>query len=243
MANVLINLSRLLLRCCILPVLVVFCHNAQGQEKVNFCLGDGVVVVKYEPWKTNDSKSVVLYKDNKCTIPFVNLTIDNTNCPKCMECAEPESYYNGLLRPLICSASEGIVFAGEKYGEGEYKIFIDTTGLIAYAPKHSSLIFFSWSDYMIGRGRKGEYFSFDRSWNHNVIYNRKYEINSLPKANKEFIVGTKIKDIEDVKFYPVLVDGYWMKIKGIKNGQWIGYYWIIWRNEKDWLIDFSFNPD
>jgi hypothetical protein len=160
-----------------------------------------------------------------------------------MLCAAPQNYYDGILKPFICSSLEGIVFICEQQDSNKYEVFIDTLGNVAYVPKTAAIQYQSWETYMVKQGERGEYISFIRQWDSTVIYDKKYDLNYLPKADSNRFVGVKINDLDDVRFYPVSIDNYWMKIKGVRSRKTTGYYWVIWRNEKNWLVNFTFRAD
>ncbi|PZP48892.1 MAG: hypothetical protein DI598_09160 [Pseudopedobacter saltans] len=215
---------------------------ASGQQKQKYNLGDGVVIVQYKNYEKN-FKLIVLYKDSSCKIPFIKLLAENTNCPTCFGCAEPTHYYKGPIKPFSCNLMNGIVFVGRKCGNNAYQIFTDRSGTVAYIAPNVDTKYYTWSQYMNDRSNNGDYFLFVRQWDSTVIYNKKYSLKHLPKPNRSLQVGTHIKDIDYVKFYPMLVDGYWMKLKAKRNDRTIGYYWVIWRNETEWLVGFKFDPN
>ena len=224
-----------------------FClfFGAYGQgTKGRYSLGIGLVSIGKEArFVEYDSKPVVLYKDSARTVVYTKLVLAQTNCPTCMECAEPPATYQGKIQPFICGAGQGMQFICTKATKKYNELIIDKAGTRAYVDSRQT-IFYSWNAYMQRQARQGEYFEFVRQWDKSVLYDKPYGLHTLPKPDKNLLVGLRLPaDIDYLRFYPVLIKGYWMKLRIVDGQKTIGYCWFVWRNEREWLHGFKFRTD
>lgn len=185
---------------------------------------------------------IPVYKDSLKKVLYTNIIPSITNCPTCMECAEPISYYKGKLQPFSCGGANGINFICTRVTAASYEIIIDTTGTKVYASKDKGK-FYSWDLYMKHRAKQGDYFEFNRQWDKTILYDKIYNLHKLPVPDKKLQVKLNLNNIDTYRFYPAQVNGYWMKLKILEDKKLIGYCWIIWRNEKQWLKGFKFRTD
>ncbi len=231
--------NRLTLFIC---VLLLKNMSAHAQDNSSYFLGNGLLVFGNTFFYDYTGKPIPLYQDTLRTILLTNLTLDQTTCPKCMECMEPVAYYKGIIHPFICGEANGMNFICTRTTPNYNEIIIDTSGTRAYTSKDQGA-FYSWNDYMQMSAELGDYFGFNRQWDSTVLYDKPYDLAKLPEHDKNLQVGLNIKNVENLFFYPESVDGYWMKLKAVRLKKTVGCCWIIWRNEKEWLVGFQFRTD
>src|ERR1035437_10230744 len=70
---------------------------AQAQNNNGYFLGDGLLVFGNTFFYDYTGKPIPLFQDSLRTTLLTNLTLDQTTCPKCMECMEPVVYYKGNI--------------------------------------------------------------------------------------------------------------------------------------------------
>ncbi|MDJ0365779.1 hypothetical protein QMK33_11500 [Hymenobacter sp. H14-R3] len=203
-------------------------------------LGVGLLVLN-EQNTSFFRKPPPLFSDSLLATRLPTLTPERTTCPTCMACAEPVAYHKGKIQPFICG-SEGMEFICTKKAAGYTEISIDKLGKKAYLQPGAG-IFYTWNGYMRHQASQGDYFTFVRQWDRTVLYDQPYDLRRLPRPTAALLVGLKIKNISDLKFYPVLVKGYWMKLRFTEDGNAMRYAWVVWRNEKAWLHGFQFRTD
>ncbi len=219
-----------------------FCAQlACGQSRpLSYNLGAGLLVLDEQ--NTNSfTKPIPLFRDSLLTSPLLNLTPAQTTCPTCMVCAEPVAYHKGKIQPYSCGI-DGIEFICPKATAAYTAIVIDKLGKRAYLkPRMGN--FYTWDSYVRRSARAGNYFMFVRQWDRTVLYDQPYDLRHLPRPNNALLVGLKIRYISGLKFYPVLVKGYWMKLRFTDDGKTTRYCWFVWRNEKEWLHGLQFRTD
>lgn len=182
-----------------------------------------------------------LYRDSISGSVLTVLTLQQTNCPECMSCAEPDRFHTGTILPFLCGSGR-LSFICTGTGSNRYQIRIDSIGQVAYLSKTAGT-FYTWNDYFRKQAAQGEFFSFDRAYDTTILYDKPYERAALPKADRTFRVHLQYEESEFLRFYPVQVKGYWMQLKIMEDTATIGYCWMIWRDEKHWLKGFQFNPE
>lgn len=220
--------------------LLFFCLFFTGKaQQHGKTLGIGIYTISLAP---GSELSIPLYKDSLKKQSAINLTLKETNCPACMECAEPTDNYKGKIQPFICGGTLGINFICIKITTACKEILIDTSGHTAFIEKGKGK-FYTWNNYMKKRALEGDYFSFSRPADRTILYNKMYDLKRLPKPNQNLQVGLKIQHLERYNFYPVLLSGYWMKLRIMEGKKTAGYCWMIWRDERKWLKGFTFRTD
>jgi len=212
-----------------------------AQQSGDYNLGSGLVVFGGGPLDINFNESITYYTDTTELKPM-HFTVEQTNCPNCMICAEPTQYYNGVVHPFLCGY-QGLCFVTTNQSKNWRDIIVDSTGKKLYV-KANQGVYYSWRDWMILQGKKGEYMM-RQSYNDGLIlYDKPYDLQHLPVPNKQHVVKLKLQNIEDLRFVPVDVKGYWVKLK--VTDYWhktYGYCWIIWRTETDWTFGFKWHAD
>ena len=212
--------------------------SARGQPRPpGYHLGIGMLVLTRET-TSGFARMPALFGDSLLTTRLPALTHEGTTCPTCMECAEPTSFYKGPIQPFSCDV-EGMQFICTKKAAGYLEIIINKRGKRAYL-KPGTSTFYTWNGYMRHQASLGDYFMFVRQWDRTVLYDQPYDLRHLPRPNAAQLVGLKIPGISDLKFYPVLVKGYWMKLRFKEDGQPTRYAWFVWRTETEWRHGFQF---
>lgn len=201
-------------------------------------LGAGLLVLS-EQHPDFFRRPVALYQDSLARKRLFLLSPERTTCPTCLLCAEPTEYYKGPVQPFSCGGGYGIAFICHRATRRYRELAIDTLGRRAYLLP-SVGTFYTWNDYMKLCARRGDYFQFVRQWDRTVLYNQPYDLRHLPPPSRNLLVGLRIPGISDVKFYPVLVQGYWLKLRYTRSNGTTGTCWVVWRNAARWLIGFRF---
>ena len=204
-------------------------------------LGAGLLVLTEQDTRFF-SRPVPLFRDSLLRQPLPGLTPERTTCPTCMRCAEPQEYYHGPVRPFSCGGGDGMQFICPKATRTYTELVLDTLGHHAYL-RPGVGTFYTWNRYMQERAQQGDYFQFERQWDRHVLYDQPYDLRHLPPPGPNQLVRLRIPDVSDVKFYPVLVQGYWLKLRYTRENGAMGYCWVVWRNEKAWLLGFKFRTD
>ncbi|XZF14541.1 hypothetical protein ACTHGU_00240 [Chitinophagaceae bacterium MMS25-I14] len=224
-----------------LAAVVVFfgCGSYAAKKKAGDPLGIGLVHIECD----YDFDPVKLYKDSACRQVLTIMTPDSTTCPECMNCAEYERHYHGSIHPFICGSGNGLNFICTAVYAAGFEIEIDASGRNAYLPKEAGK-FYDWNSYYQWQAGRGEYFVFSRQWDSTVLYDKQYDQSALPAATDSLLqAGTHFKDIDDLHFHPVVINGYWMKLIATYDKDTAGYCWIIWRNKDSVLCGFHFRTD
>lgn len=228
------KVSRL---CLMLPFLLGKLVHAQDDR-----LGTGLVVFEGLHYSLNWDKPIPLFKDTTCTSLSFNLAAADTHCPTCMACAEPTAYHSGPYRPFQCGGGEGLAFVCTNSAKNYREIIIDSVGTRAFLNNRTG-VYYSWTNYLLKRTRKGDYFRIVRQWDSTVLYDRPYNLNDLPEPDSNLAAGIKFRDFSDWHFYPVAVQGYWVKLKAMDGNRSKGYCWVIWRNEGRILNWFAWRAE
>lgn len=226
----------------LLSILFLVWANLQGtvaRASAEQYLGTGLLVI-YEPLQS--TYSFPLYKDSACRQLLMQVTPEQTTCPVSMLAAEPEAHHSGPVDPFICGGGMGLQFIYTRSTARFSEIYIDTNYTKAYV-KPGTGKYYTWDRYFRDRAAMGDYFEFDRSYDSNILYKRPYPEDALPPAGKTLQVGTHFKDLSDLRFYPVRVQGYWMQLRAVRDKRTMGYCWVIWRSDKAWLIGFKFRTN
>ncbi|MGI4874778.1 MAG: hypothetical protein ACRYFX_26795 [Janthinobacterium lividum] len=204
-------------------------------------LGAGLLVLT-EQHTRFFADSIPLFQDSLTQHHLLSLTPERTTCPTCMQCAEPTAYHHGPIQPFECGGGEGIKFICLKATRRYTELVLDTLGHRAYL-RPGTGTFYTWKQYMQERARQGDYFQFVRQWDRHILYDQPYDLRHLPPPGKDLLVGLTIQNLDDVKFYPVLVQGYWLKLRYQPDTGLERTCWVVWRNEKAWLLGFKFRTD
>ena len=224
---------------CLVLLSLLLANGICKAQSPAYTLGQGLLIFN-EQNTTFFTKPIFLYKDSLLKKMLVKLELSQTTCPTCMLCAEPEESYPGKIHPLFCGSGNGMQFICTGNTKHYSEIIIDTFGAKAYVKKGMGS-FYNWNSYMQMKARQGEYFMFVRQWDSTVLYDKQYDLNNLPAADKDLLVGLAIENVSGIEFYPVLVQGYWMKLRYRDKKGRSCYCWFIWRNEKEWLNGFKFH--
>lgn len=229
----------------VIVVLYLLCCSfvTAAQEKLpGYTLGSGLLRLNAKTLPISWQDTIPVYRDPALTQLWTNLTIEQTNCPECMACAEPERFYQGPFHPFICGGRNGPSFICTRSGNQFHEIITDSSGTRAYVPVQYGA-YDTWEQYILGQAKQGDYFRIIRDWDSTVLYDKPYAAEALPAAGSGFMSGVSFADISDFKFYPVAVQGTWMKLKAVSGRKAMGYCWIIWRNENHLYKWFAWHAD
>lgn len=236
------------MRSCITALLFLLCTVplARAQEADSnavtgvYSLGQGLLC--FNLGLLNWTDSVPVYRDTGLSQLQTVLTAEQTDCPECMGCAEPATFFPGSFHPLFCGGGKGPAFICTRTTAGYHEIIMDTLGTRVYVPWQYGN-YRSWEQYLLQEAAAGEYMRFVRQWDSTILYDQPYPIEALPAPDSHLQVKLALKDVDDLLFYPVAVQGYWMKLKARRGKQFKGYCWIIWRNENQLLHWFAWRAD
>lgn len=158
-----------------------------------------------------------------------------------MACAEPVAYYQGPIEPFICGV-EGMCFITTSQGTNWREIIIDKKDKRVFI-ENSEGTFYSWRSWLLLQGKLGEYLTLGTMEKDLVLYKKLLIVNQSEKPINQVDLK-KIKDVEELKFIPVDVQGNWMKLKMVNSRKKIeGTCWMIWNDGKNWTFGFKWHAD
>ncbi|PSK88817.1 hypothetical protein [Taibaiella chishuiensis] len=231
--------SRILLILYLLTITAVARALTPGGD---YSLGTGLLELARTHHVLQWTDTVPVYRDTGLTQLQTQLTVAQTNCPQCMACAEPNSFYEGPFQPFQCGGGNGPAFICTRVTPRYFEILADTTGARAYIPAAYGR-YASWEQYLLAEAAAGEYFRIVRQWDTSVLYDKPYPEGQLPAADKYYCAGVKLVHPDDLKFVPVAVQGHWVKLNAMRNKRLAGYCWVIWRDERRLYHWFAWNAD
>lgn len=231
-------LKKLLFVLCLLHCVSV----GTAQPGNTYTLGLGLLSFGSRTLPLSWTDTIPVYKDSALTVLQTMLDISQTDCPSCMACAEPQTYYGGPFLTFSCGGGKGPSFIYTRSGKQFHEIITDTSGTRAYIPLAYGTCY-TWEQYIHNEAAAGEYFRINRQWDTTTLFNKPYPENALPVSDSGYLAPLALTDVDDLKFYPVAVQGHWLQLKAKAGRKSMGYCWIIWRNDKQLFKWFAWRAD
>lgn len=207
-----------------------------------YTLGTGLLLLNGKSLPLSWTDTLPVYQDSALARLWTMLDVTQTDCPECMACAEPQTYYRGRFHPFSCGGGAGPAFICTRATTRFYEIVADTTGTRAYIPAQYGR-YLSWKQYILGQAKQGEYLRITRPSDQTVLYDKPYPLEALPETGPSFTYGLSWPDTDAYRFYPVAVEGVWLQLKAVQGKDTKGYCWIIWRSDSRLYKWFAWRAD